>query len=240
MIPQVSISTDYTVADQERMKLAGQYFQWQHRLAHSQLGSRVLEVGCGLGNFTRLLADRELIVAIDADLACIDGLRQALPDRNNLITLHMDIMNPSALILKKYFLDTIVCLNVLEHIADDRRTLANMHQILVTAGKVVLIVPAFQSLYGPIDSKLGHYRRYTKKTLRLLAKSVGFETIVVRYINSVGCLGWWLNAHILRRTEQSEFQIKLFDRFVVPFLSRIEHRIEPPFGQSIFAVLAKR
>jgi SAM-dependent methyltransferase len=239
MMLQVATSTDYTVADQERMKLAGQYFQWQHRMAESQLGSRVLEVGCGLGNFTRLLTDRELIVAIDADSACIDKLREAMPDRENLITLHMDIMNPSALILKKYWLDTIVCLNVLEHIPDDSRTLANMHQILVAGGKVVLIVPAFQSLYGPIDSKLGHYRRYTKKTLRLLAKSVGFETVVVRYINSVGCLGWWLNAHVLRKTEQSEFQIRLFDQYVVPPLSWLEDRIEPPFGQSIFSVLVK-
>ena len=115
-----------------------------------------------------------------------------------------------------------------------------MGAVIPAGGEVVLIVPAFQSLYGPIDAKLGHYRRYTKRSLAELAFSQGFEVTLLRYLHVVGCFGWWFNARVTKRTAQSQFQIALFDSFVVPFMSRIERLIEPPCGQSIFAVMVKR
>jgi hypothetical protein len=99
------------------------------------------------------------------------------------------------------------------------------------------LLPAFESLYGPIDRNLGHFRRYSKRAWGKLAESVGFRVRHSRYFNSLGFLGWWVNARILRRERQSESQIELFDRFLVPVLSRLERMIEPPFGQSIFSVL---
>jgi hypothetical protein len=103
----------------------------------------------------------------------------------------------------------------------------------------VLIVPAFQSLFGPIDHLLGHHRRYSKATLSRLADQAGFRVAKLRYMNVIGFFGWWLNARVLRRTEQSEAQIAVFDSLVVPIQSAVERWIEPPCGQSIFAVLEK-
>jgi hypothetical protein len=103
----------------------------------------------------------------------------------------------------------------------------------------VLIVPAFQSLYGPIDERLGHFRRYTKKSLTRVAERAGFRPAVLRYMNSFGFFGWWFNAHVAKKTAQSETQIAVFDTLVVPVLSRLESLLEPPVGQSIFAVLHK-
>ena len=85
----------------------------------------------------------------------------------------------------------------------------------------------------------GHYRRYSKQGLRALAAAAGFEVKTLRYMNSVGCIGWWVNARILKRTAQSDGQIRIFDRFVVPVMEWVESRVPPPFGQSLFVVLRR-
>jgi hypothetical protein len=114
-----------------------------------------------------------------------------------------------------------------------------MAAVLPVGGRIVLIVPAFPSLYGPIDGLLGHYRRYSKKSLREGAERAGLIPESLRYMNSVGFFSWWFNAHILKRTEQSESQILFFDSTIVPLLASVENRVRPPFGQSLFAVLVK-
>jgi hypothetical protein len=151
----------------------------------------------------------------------------------------MDVTDPGFPDLVRHRVDSVVCLNVLEHVQDDAMALANMHAVLPFGGKVVLIVPAFQALYGPIDARLGHYRRYTKRSLARLASSQGFEVPILRYMNFAGFFAWWFNARVTKRTAQSAGQIVLFDSLIVPFLSRMERLVEPPCGQSIFAVLVK-
>lgn len=230
---------EYTVRDQDRMQRARRYFEWQYRMARTRLGARVLEIGCGLGNFTEHLADRELVVGIDSEPGCIAAHQARFAGRANLVSLCLDVLSPEFSKLREHRLDSVACLNVLEHVADDAGALANIHAVLPEGGRVVLMVPAFESLYGPIDEKLGHYRRYRKQSLAAVAGRAGFRPEVLRYMNSAGFFGWWFNAHVAKRTAQSEAQIALFDAMVVPVLSRLERWIEPPVGQSIFAVLQK-
>src|ERR1700689_2168863 len=111
--------TSYTLADQERMTKAANYFAWQHRLVARELGRRVLEIGCGIGNFTSLLADREAVLAIDVEADCVDRLRQRFPDRPNLRALACDVMAPEFADLQSFGADSCLCLNVLEHIEQD-------------------------------------------------------------------------------------------------------------------------
>jgi SAM-dependent methyltransferase len=149
------------------------------------------------------------------------------------------VQDPEFLSLARYRPDSIVCLNVLEHVRDDLRALEHMRQVLEPGGRAVFMLPAFESLYGPIDRNLGHFRRYSKRSWRDLAARAGFRIKLARYTNPVGFLGWWVNAKILGKTEQSEAQIALFDSVIVPVMSRAEAWMEPPFGQSIFTVLEK-
>jgi SAM-dependent methyltransferase len=230
----------YTVEDQERMSRARRYFAWQSRLAARELGRRVVEVGCGLGNFTETLLDRELVVALDAEPACIERLRQRYPGRANLHAIACEAPGPGFLELRRFEPDSCVCLNVLEHIADDLGALRAMAAILPPGGRVVLLVPAFPSLYGPIDRDLGHYRRYRRASLRQVAEAAGLRVKKMRYLNSAGFFGWWANSHIFRRREQSARQIAFFDDVVVPVMSRVEDVVQPPFGQSLFAVLERQ
>lgn len=228
---------EYTVEDQERMTRAGNYFAWQARLVHRELGRRVLEVGCGLGNFTGTLLDREAVIAVDIEPACVERLRERYPGQPNLHTFVCDVASPEFRELARLRPDSCVCLNVLEHTRDDLASLEAMASVLTPLGRIVLIVPAFQSLYGPIDRNLGHFRRYSRATLDHLALRAGLRLRKVHYSNCLGFFGWWMNAHVLKREAQSAQQIEVFDRYVVPVISAVEDRLPPPFGQSLVAVL---
>jgi ubiquinone/menaquinone biosynthesis C-methylase UbiE len=231
--------TSYTLEDQERMARAANYFAWQHRLVTRELGRRVLEIGCGIGNFTRLMLDREAVLAVDAEPGCIERLNQRFPDRANLQAVACDVMAPEFSDLQSFRADSCVCLNVLEHIEHDGDALRRMADVLTPGGVVILLVAASPSLYGRIDELLGHYRRYTRASISSLATEAGLSVKTCYYLNAIGFFGWWTNSHILKRDAQSPAQIRFFDRYVVPVASRVESLVHPPFGQSLFVVLEK-
>lgn len=235
----MTINPEYALRDQERMGHARRYFEWQFAMAEKYLGPRVLEVGCGLGNFTQHLIGRDFVVGVDTAPCCIENHRKRFAERRNLTSTCLDVCSPEFTELRRYDPVSVACLNVLEHVPDDALALAHMNAVLPSGGTAVLIVPAFESLYGPIDERLGHYRRYSKGSLTCVAQKAGFQPRILRYFNSAGFFGWWFNARILKKTEQSTAQIKIFDSVIAPVVSRVERWIEPPVGQSIFAVLVK-
>lgn len=232
-------SSAYTLDDQQRMARAKNYFAWQGRLVTRELAQRVLEVGCGLGNFTEMLLDREAVIAVDIEPDCIERLKLRYPNRKNLHAFVCDAGSRAFSALARFHPDSCVCLNVLEHIQDDGKALRDMASIVVPGGVIVLLVPAFPALYGPIDEKLGHCRRYSRESITNLAEAAGLRVKKAHYMNAVGFFGWWTNAHIFRREAQSAAQIDFFDRYLVPLLSRVEELAPPPFGQSLFIVLEK-
>lgn len=234
-----SSSSAYTLRDQELMARARNYFAWQQRLAARELGQRIVEIGCGIGNFTGALLDRELVISVDAEPACIERLKRRYPNQPNLLTITGDWNGSNLPDLTVYRPDSCVCFNVLEHLADDRKALRKMASILPPGGIVVLLLPAFRFLYGPIDHFLGHHRRYNRASIDRLASDAGLRLKTTRDVNLIGFFGWWMNAHVFRRKAQSKVQIDVFDRYVVPVASRLESLLPPPFGQSIFAVLEK-
>jgi len=231
--------TSYTLADQERMARAANYFAWQHRLVTRELGQRVIEIGCGIGNFTRLILDREAVLAVDAEPGCIERLRKRFPDQSNLQAVACDVMAPEFNELQSFRADSCVCLNVLEHIEHDLDALRRMAAVLAPGGVIILLVAASPALYGRIDELLGHQRRYTRASISRLARQAGLKVKTSYYLNAIGFFGWWTNSHILKRDAQSTAQIDFFDRYVVPIASRVEKLIHPPFGQSLFVVLEK-
>ena len=236
---EAATTAEYTLLDQRLMERAKNYFAWQARLAKEQLGRRVVEVGCGAGNFTRHLTDRELVVGIDTVEECVEQTRKQFAKHANMLFRCLDIQDPGFRGLKVLRPDSIACLNVPEHVRDHRLALEHMHDVLPSGGRAVFLLPAFESLYGPIDRNLGHFRRYSKRSWRSLADAAGFRLRLMRYFNSAGFVGWWANARIFRKEAQSEAQIEFFDRAIVPVLSRLERWIEPPVGQSIYSVLEK-
>jgi SAM-dependent methyltransferase len=232
--------SDYLLADQRKMTLAKNYFAWQARLVLPYLGQRVVEVGSGIGNFTGLLLGRELVVAVDLDPAALGELRSRYGERENLRAVLCDATGPRFAEVARLAPDSCVCLNVLEHMADDGAALRNMAEILPPGGMVVLLVPAFPALYGPIDRNLGHFRRYTRRALVAAVGRAGLAPRRLGYVNLAGWFGWWWNARVAGREEQSEAQIAAFDRWVVPVVSRLEELAPVPFGQSLLAVMERK
>ena len=230
----------YALEDQELMSRAKNYFAWQARVILPELGRRVVEVGCGTGNFTGKLLDREAVIAVDIEPACVERLRERYPGFPNLHTMVCEPESPEFLALTRFEPDTCVCLNVLEHIEDDLAALRSMASILRPGGVIVLLVPAFPALYGPIDRNLAHYRRYTARSLKRLAAAAALDCVKLRYMNAAGFFGWWANARLFHRERQSQAQIAIFDRYVVPVASPVEALLPPPFGQSLIAILRKR
>jgi SAM-dependent methyltransferase len=229
----------YILEDQDRMSAATNYNAWQSRLVRGELGRRVVEVGCGVGNFTGALLECEAVLAVDRDPECIARLQQRYAGRPNLQALVCDVLASEFRELARFRPDCCISLNVLEHIEEDGAALRAMGSVLRPGGVVVLMVPAFAALYGPIDRNLGHFRRYRRDSLRRLAEQAGFGIRKLQYWNFAGYFGWWVNARVLKREVQSEGQIRMFDRYLVPLMSAMERVAQPPFGQSLLAVLEK-
>lgn len=223
-------------SDLEIMAQAKNYRDWMYRRIAPFVGRRVLEVGAGIGNFTQLLLDRELVVPTDISRICLARLEERLGPRLSAAPKLLDLGHPSDEDWAAYRFDTIICMNVLEHVEDDGRALGFMHSVLAPGGRAVILVPAFMFLHGTIDRAIGHYRRYTRKTLLPPMRAAGFEIESAFYMNVIGMAGWFWNNRIRKIEEEDSSQIGLFDNYIAPWAERVERLLPPPFGLSLIAV----
>jgi glycosyltransferase involved in cell wall biosynthesis len=175
------------------------------------IGSRVLEAGCGIGNFTELLLDRQRLLCVDNDPLYVEMLNWRLGHLENARILRFDLADPAAYAeLKQESIDTIVCLNVLEHIKADEQVLRAYYDLLEPGGHAIILVPAHMWLYGPCDAAIGHERRYTQAELHTKMQKVGFEIVQMNEFNRLGVPGWWLNKQLGRR-DLNPRQMRLFE-----------------------------
>lgn len=230
---------DPIIRDLEIMSEAVNYRKWIFSLFSKYIGQRIVEIGAGIGSYTGMLLNKELVVAVDNYEPCIEYLKRRFSRHNNVIPLKIDISSQEAMELSRYSPDTMVCINVLEHILDDNKALSHMFSILSDNGRLILMVPAHRFLYGSIDRIVGHQRRYSNRELREKMTSAGFKIIEMFHMSSIAVPGWFLNNRILKRKEESPGQILFFDRFIAPWLKSVERAIRPPFGLSLFAIAGK-
>lgn len=219
----------------ESMGQAIWYNNWTMKKIVPYLKSDVLEVGCGIGNFTRTLTDYGRVWAIDIKESYISQLKKSAGSKMNVGLGDIE--------KGKYFFDkrkfnSIVCLNVLEHIDNDNQALKNLYQLLSSNGVLIMIVPSHPFLYGSIDRLIGHYRRYTKEDVGEKLKLAGFNIIKSRRLNFLGAIGWFISGKILKEEKVKEGKIKLFN-ILAPFILPIEDWIEPLFGTSILVIAQK-
>jgi hypothetical protein len=111
-----------------------------------------------------------------------------------------------------------------------------MWNALARRGRLIVLVPACQFIYGTVDRSLGHFRRYSRRSLLLKMRSAGFEIEASFFMNLPGIAGWFLNNRVLRRRQESRDQVVFFDRFIVPLVERLERVIAPPIGMSLIAI----
>jgi len=215
--------------------LTHNYNIWIIELFEKYIGKQILEVGCGTGNLSFYLRHFGNLSCIDISTLYLDHMKIDYP---KLKFFQFDIADENVRVLKDEKFDTIVCVNVLEHIEDDKKALRNMFEILQPGGRILLYVPACQFLYGSVDEHLSHFRRYDKKLFEQLIKEVGFTLEKLLYSNAFGTIGWFINSKIQRKKELSYWQIILFDKFV-PLLKKLEKRFQPFLGLSLVAAARK-
>ncbi|OGS04759.1 MAG: hypothetical protein A3G41_02230 [Elusimicrobia bacterium RIFCSPLOWO2_12_FULL_59_9] len=215
------------------------YNDWIFSCLEPHLGQSILEAGCGVGTFTQRLLQHGKVLAVDIDPAYVESAKTELGRHDGLATDSLSIDDPKLMNHKSRQFDTIVCLNVLEHVREDLATLRQFHELLVPGGKAILQVPAFQWLYGTVDETSGHYRRYTKKELGLKLAQTGFEIVDLYYLNIMGMFQWFFWGKVLKIQVQSSSEMSFMDRFV-PLLRWTESCLRPPMGISVIAVGRKK
>ncbi len=215
------------------------YNRWLYEQIEAYLGRRLIEVGSGTGNITQFLcAEGREVVATDVVPRYREILQERFGQQPNFRVGKFDLNQaaPSELAAEQF--DTVVCLNVLEHIADDLFALEQMRAVLAGDGHLVLLVPAHPLLYGEFDRALGHFRRYRKSELIGKLKGKGFKICQVKFFNFAAVLPWLINGRLLRRAYLPEGQVSLADR-LVPLL-KLERLIGPPLGISLIAIAQKQ
>ena len=223
--------------DLRQMERAVNYRDWQFRMVEPFLGKRVLEIGGGIGNFTPQLAGNHRdVVSLEPNEFCFRQLEEKTRDHVNVRPLRATVETLDTVLAPDERFDSVVLMNVLEHIEDDLAALVALKRRLDANGKLVVLVPAGPWAFGAIDRRLGHYRRYSKSYSRRLFNAANLGVEFIRYYNFIGIWGWWWNARMGGLEGQSDAQIRMFDQWIVPVVSRVERFIRPPVGQSILII----
>src|SRR5436190_5736758 len=214
------------------LQKASRYNGWVYQILRPYLGREILEVGSGIGNMTRYFLGHGQVTASYISPFCLRELTRSFSEYDSVKVRSLDISRNSYPELELY--DTIVCLNVLEHIENDVVALKNMHSLLKPGGRLLLYVPANPRLYCEIDRGVGHFRRYVIDDLTDKMKQAGFRVSHSRHHNILGALGWWINGKVLGKKSIGATDVNGFD-LLLP-LAKLQDRMDSRFALSILAV----
>jgi glycosyltransferase involved in cell wall biosynthesis len=207
---------------------------WMADVLRPLLGDRVLEIGAGIGTLTSQFIPRDAYLASDVNPNYLHFLNSYAGGKPYLHVRKIDATCLEDFRGLEGAFDTVVLVNVLEHVTDEQQALANVRSALMSNGRAVILVPQHPALFSTLDVALGHRERYTRIGLRHSLELAGFVVERLFDFNRVSVPGWWLNGKVLKRRVFSRVQLKLFDT-AVPLLRRMDRWL-PYEGQSLIAV----
>ena len=208
-----------------RLNRAPRFTKWMADTIRPYVGERVLEIGAGIGNLTTNLVPRTEYYASDINEHYLDRLNNLKLTRPYLEVGYTDASAGET--YPKAEFDTVICLNVVEHLEDDVKALRNICGSLEKEGRAIVLVPSGPGLYGTLDKVLGHYRRYTRDQLVEACARAGFRVEKVLKFNRIGSPGWWWNGKVLKKTTFGFWQIKLLNT-LIPFVRPIDRFLPLP------------
>ena len=235
---------DYSGRDLEAMSWALNYHRWILQKFQPLLGRKVVEVGAGTGSFS------ELLLATDIEsLSLVEPSREMyaqLTERLSKIKTPVQISTYASTFIKAAEQiriaqepDSIIYVNVLEHIEDDETELRVVNETLDCNGRVFIFVPALSWLFGSFDKQIGHQRRYAKKELTAKCTSAGFKVIRAEYFDFFGIVPWWIKFRFLKSEQLEHSAVKIYDDYVVPVARVIENTVVPPVGKNLMLIAEK-
>lgn len=234
MAKRISTKSNYKGAlTLEVLEGAHRYNKWIADIITPFIDSPVLEIGSGIGNISSLFVNKFKITLSDNDKSFTKYLKTKFDGVADVSEFDIEKNVPQA--LEKKF-SSVVGINVLEHIEDDRKALLNIKKTLKKGGRLILLVPAKRIAYSRLDKQLGHFRRYEKDEIKQKLENAGYEVNSISYFNSIGLLSWMVGKYLPRQNvELTKRQMALFD-LVVPLIKNVEKIIPVPVGISLIAV----
>ena len=234
--PRPPAAHEYNGRDLEAMAHAHHYHRWILDRLAPYLGATVAEVGAGVGNFSRLILETGItrLTAFEPSGKLYPLLKSALSHDPRAQAIHA-FFGPQA---PPEPFDSVLYINVLEHIEHDAAEIAATWSALKPGGHLLIFVPALPWLYGEPDKQIGHYRRYTRPQLIDIAQRAGFSIIDARYFDLAGVVPWYL-LFVLMKRSLSPGSVSIYDRWVVPIMRRLENRIPPPIGKNLLLIAHK-
>lgn len=230
----------YPGKDLEAMSFAKNYHDWILAEFRPFIGRHLVEVGAGTGEFSALLLREqpESLAVVEpsemfAHLSEVTSDTVSITHYNKIFAYAIDEIR------EKQRPDTILYVNVLEHIEDDAGELRLVYDTLEPGGRALIFVPALQQLYGKFDKQIGHFRRYTKRELVDKATAAGFTIRMAKYFDFVGMFPWFIKYRVFRSATFEPGMVETYDRFAVPVNRVLEGKIVPPIGKNLIVALEK-
>lgn len=231
--------------DLESMLNAQKYYAWVSRMFGDSIGKDVIEVGAGTGSFTKHLLDRkpDSLTLVEPSVDMFPHLEkhvkilQKVSPKTSIYTHNGSLKDIQKSLKTKP--DTIIYVNVMEHIEDDTEEIKLAYKLLKSGGMLLIFVPALQGLLGTFDKQVGHHRRYHKKDLIAMHDNAGFVVEKTHYVDMLGITPWWLSFRVLKRKKLNQSVVRLYDNLAVPVISTLEGAVTPPIGKNLLSVAKK-
>jgi SAM-dependent methyltransferase len=214
-----------------------QFAAWMYRGVRPHLGRRVLDAGAGVGTYTELLlGDGREVVDVEYSPEFVNVLRERFGSSG--VDIHRADLGDPAGLPEFAPVDSVLCLNVLEHVEDDVQALRNISDRVLPGGVLALLVPAYPWLFNTIDEAVGHHRRYRYGELRKRLRATGWQIAKMYRFNAAGVPGWFV-AGALRRKTPGRGLVSLYDRLVPVFAASEKYFIRGLWGLSLIAICRK-
>jgi SAM-dependent methyltransferase len=228
----------YSGTELDSLAHARNYYAWVLRQFEPYLGPKVVEVGAGIGTFSEFL----LSVPRVQELVAIEPASNTFPHLEQRFA-----GDPRVRVINGYLGDhykslsanSIVAVNVMEHIADHEAFVKQAYGLTAAGGALLLFVPALPAIFGSLDKAFEHERRYTRTSLRNVIETSPWKVRRITYMNMPGIAAWFLAGRVMKKTHIAPADAKAYDRLVVPWLSKVESVLPPPIGANLVAIATR-
>jgi SAM-dependent methyltransferase len=231
------------------IRQAGNYHRYLLEHTEGFMGQKIMEIGCGYGQYTEFLLKRgKFVLATDIDNDLLACLQKNLGSQHphSLKTQFIDLnQNLSIIECLSWQPDTLLCLNVLEHIEHDKEVIKYLYTNSRANTVAIFLCPAHQALFGFMDQQAGHFRRYNRQTFQKLFTSAGWSIAKCFYINPIGAIGWFVRNKLIPPSSRSlddpkiNSDIAIFDKYLLPISRTLDPFFKYTLGQSV-VVIAKK
>ncbi len=211
------------------------FARWMYRTVRPRLGHRVLDAGAGLGTYTDLLVqDGREVVSLEYNETFARHIHERFAADPRVWARQSDLSDPAGL---PEFppVESVICLNVLEHIEDDVRALRNIRDRVLPGGTMMALVPSYPALFNGMDRAVGHHRRYRKQEFVQRLGEGGWVVENCRHFNVFGLPGWFVAGSLLKRTTPGRDLTRIFDRLIPVFSAAENTVVRGAFGLSLLA-----